>query len=426
MDFMQLAEQEKTLLLEMRRYLHQNPELSGQEDNTVRYIEEKLTSFGIQWVQVDQGGVLGFIDGDPAKAKAEKTLLLRADCDALPIQEDPCNLLGPKTCVSKNPGVQHACGHDAHTAVLLAAAKILNENRDSLPGRLVLSFERGEEGNQDNLYYLLKYLEDHKIKIDGGWGMHVFGEGESGTVHLAPGPVMAGNFFFEFTLTGKGGHGARPDHARNPIDCFNAISNAVSQIRMKQVDPFAPATLTICFVESGTKSNVIPDTLRFGGNGRFYDTERAGKPMHDKLLEIVQACAKLYGCQVESQVSMPGYSVINNRQCYEIANQALPPVLGAERVLELEPMMGSETFAFYTKLFPCLFAYYGIANEEKGITVGVHQAKFDIDEEKLHGAVACTLAYAQAFLRSSAELAFTPFKGTVEELYHQVGRKIDK
>ena len=143
MDFLPLCEQKKETLLCHRRYLHRHPELTGQETNTVRYIDESLTQAGIPHVVVENGGVLGFLR---TGKNGGKTVLLRADCDALPIQEDPKNAKAPKTCVSLVPGVQHACGHDAHTACLLTAAEILWEHREEIPGDIIFCFERGEEG----------------------------------------------------------------------------------------------------------------------------------------------------------------------------------------------------------------------------------------------------------------------------------------
>ena len=187
MDILALAKQEQEHIVAYRRHLHENPELSQQETNTVAYICERLQEFGISYVEVPKGGVLGFIGG----GNEDKTVMLRADMDALPVPECPNNLKQPKTCVSKIPGISHACGHDAHVAMLLAAGKILQEHVADIHGRVILFFERAEEAG-GNILYLLRYLYEQKIRIDGCFGMHVKGNLDAGKISLEPGGINAG------------------------------------------------------------------------------------------------------------------------------------------------------------------------------------------------------------------------------------------
>ena len=419
MDFLPLCEQKKETLLRHRRYLHRHPELTGQEINTIRYIDETLTQAGIPHVVVENGGVLGFLRTGKNRGK---TVLLRADCDALPIQEDPKNAKAPKTCVSLVPGVQHACGHDAHTACLLTAAEILWEHREEVPGDIIFCFERGEEGG-GNLYYLLKYMEDHHIRVDGCFGLHVLAGGRTGAALLTDGPLQAGNIGFSVTLYGNGGHGSMPSLCHNPIDCFAAISAALSQLRLQAVDPYQPATLSIGCVHAGQAGNVIPDTLQFSGTARFYHETGAGEALFAGIHRIVDSCCALYGCTAEKRISRPGLSVINPHPCYEIACRALTQALGENRVQPWDAMMGSESFAYYSKLYPSFFLFYSIRNEEKGITIDCHKPGFDIDEDTLPGAAACHMAYALAFLQNPDPIPFTPLAGCVDDLFERTGRR---
>ena len=396
MDLLRLANQEKELLLEIRRHLHEHPELSGEEKNTVQYIEEKLSEFGIPYVEVEYGGVLGFLEG----AGPGKTLLMRADCDALPIEEDPENYKGPKTCVSKVPGVQHACGHDFHTASLLVSAKILNEHKLEWKGNVILFFERSEEKGGPYQKNLLEYIENHRLPVDGAWAMHVNAR-KAGVAYFMAGYTGAGVQPFTYTIKGKGGHGSRPYEANNPIDCFKAIAAAMDQIRMKKLSPYEPVTLTICSVHSGIASNVIPETLTFSGNGRFFDREKTGLKLRDEISRLVHSLAEAYGCEVtEESLPGPGFPNQCDSRCVAIAEQMFEENFGPDSYCSTKdnPSMGSESFARIASTWPSVMFGFGIANEEKGITAGIHHPKFDIDEEKAHLAVAYCVGYAVDFL----------------------------
>lgn len=398
MNLLEAAVQEKERLLEMRRHLHENPELSGNEVQTVAYIEEKLSEFGVSHVTVDYGGVLGFIEG---AAGPGKTLLLRADCDALPIDEDPENYKGKKTCISKMPGVQHACGHDLHTASLLASAKILNEHRNEWRGNIVLFFERSEEKGGPYQKNLLEYIEHNKIHVDGAWGMHVKDK-TAGVAYFMAGPTGAGVQSFEFTIKGKGGHGSRPYEANNPIDCFKAIAAGMDQIRMKKMSPYEPVTLTICTVHAGIAANVIPETLTFTGNGRFFNRETTGMKLREEVISMVHHMAEAYGCQVlEEKLPEPGYPNQCDPECVAIAERMFLENFGPESFDSTKemPSMGSESFSRIANTWPSVMFGFGIANEEKGITAGIHHPKFDIDEDKMHLAVAYCVGYALEFLK---------------------------
>ena len=411
MDYLQLAEKNRILMLEYRTYLHENPELSGEEFHTIQFICEKLGEFGISYTEVKDGGVLGFIDG----RETGKRILLRADCDALPMEESATNELREKSCVSKNPEAAHTCGHDFHTASLLVAAKTLAEHRNEWRGSVLLYFERSEEKSGIFQYNLLKYIEKEHLKIDACFAFHV-NVGQAGLATVIEGASHAGALSFQYTIKGRGGHGARPYMANNPIACFQTIAGEIDRLRMNRIDPHMPVTLTICNVHSGQAANVIPDQLNFGGNGRYFNREKAGIPIKEALDQIVRGQGEAHGCKVTGGVSTLGIPNINSPECARFAYELLKEKFGADYVVKGEPSMGSETFAYLSALYPSFLLFFGVVNEEKGISHGIHHPKFDIDEEKAHLATAYTLAYAVEFLNGDVEFSRAGCLDSVEGL----------
>ena len=405
--------------VEIRRHLHRYPEPTSREFNTVRYIIAKLEALGIPYENVPDGGVLGYIEG----AGQDRTVLLRADCDALTMQESPDNARGPKVCVSENDGVAHMCGHDAHVAMLLGAAKILNEHKDLLTGRVILLFERGEEGG-NCIYYVMKHIQKNQIAIDGCWANHVSVDYPVGKVGISGGRDNAGNVNFQVLLTGHGGHASRPDLSNNPVDCFVAIYNCLKDIRMRNISPDIPLTYSVGILEGGHKRNVIPHTLRFGGTCRFYDAP-SGKAFKEQLKEVIDSNCRIYRCIPEYEVfTGPSLPLVSNETCAEIGRKALMEALGADAVVVSEPSMGSESFATLAAYYPSVMARIGVRNEEKGITEGGHNPGFDLDEEGMIYGIAAHAAYAIAFLKDGRTIPFTPYEGTADDLLAYMARPV--
>lgn len=407
----------------VRRHLHTYPEPTSREFNTVEFIMSELDKLGIYYENIPDGGVLGYIDG----SLKGKTVLLRADCDALSMQESPYNARAPKVCVSKVDGVAHMCGHDSHVAMLLAAAKILNENKDKLHGRVILLFERGEEGGYC-VYYILKYIQEKNIKIDSCWTNHIDTGLDVGQVDISDGPVSAGSFNYDITLTGKGGHGSRPDLSNNPIDCFAAILYGIKDLRMKYIHPGSPLTNTIGLVQSGTKRNVIPETLAFAGTCRFHDP-KMGVIFKEKFLRVIEHNAELYDCKVEfNRFVGPSRSVINNAQCVAVGRAAVGVVLGADSIhVQDETSMGSDSsFATMSCYYPVVAAKVGGRNSEKGMTVGGHNPSFEFDEEGMPYGTAMYVAYAIAFLERKEKIDFTPYEGSIDDYITLINRPMPK
>ena len=409
-----IYEQARKLLpyaVEQRRYFHENPELSGLEFDTMSHIAGELKAMGIPFVYIPDGGLLGHIDG----GQPGGSVLLRADCDALPITEDTCNNKGPKPCVSKRAGLGHMCGHDAHMAMLLAAAKLLLERRSQLRGRVWLLFERGEEGT-NNIYWVMRYLFENKIAIDGALGLHVDGGIPSGQIAFRPGPVSAGAGGYLITLTGQGGHGSRPDESNNPIDCFVAIYNQLKVIRIRHIQPFTPFTDGVGVVQSGTKGNVIPNDLRFSGTFRFFDME-AGQTYYDKLCSIVEHTAAEYGCTVTYNMLIgPSYPVVNDSTCCTALGAALDKALPAGLTVEADMQMGSESFATFGAYYPAVYARVGTSNPGKGTDTEAHHPAFDIDEDAMVSGITAHAAFAQEFLSGGYKPEFTPCTDDIDTL----------
>lgn len=417
MHFIQEVADYKDYLAKIRRFIHEHPEVSGEEYKTVAFILNELKKMGITCLEVENGGVLGFINGRPGK-----TVLLRADIDALPIQEDLCNLRGPKVSVSRIPGVSHACGHDAHTAMLLTEAKILQAHKSELPGSVVLCFERGEEGT-GNLKYIIEYLEQHpEIKIDTCFATHVRWDIPSGKIAVVEGAALAGAFGFDIRIQGCAGHGARPDLANSPIDCFVAIYNALNTVRMKQIDPFECLTFSVGTLTSGSRINIVPEMLEFSGTARFFSSERAGEPFIAAFKKILCTQADLFGCTLETlRMKNPLHETRNHPICAAIAREAVAKYVAPDALADAGPWMASETFGKLLKLYPGVMVFTGIKNDAQGSGANHHTPEFDVDEEALLSGIKAALGYTLAFMARAEEI---PFERSILSIDDLVARGI--
>lgn len=404
-----------------RRYIHENAELAGREFDTINYICSQLERMGVEYVNIPDGGVLAIING----SNDGKTILLRADCDALPIQESSKNGGGKeKYSISTRDGAAHMCGHDAHTAMLLTAVSVLNKHRDEIKGKVVALFERGEEGGKC-IYYVLKYIHETNFHIDVCWGLHVDVSRPTGIVSTGPGPRSAGNVAFEVQLTGKGGHGSRPDMSVNPIDCFVAIINAIKEIRMKMISPIEPLTYNIGLVDGGSKRNIIPEKLFFAGTCRFYNPD-IGRKFKERVREVVTTLALVYRCEAKfTALYGPSLPLINNEEMARTSKEAIIKYLGKEVYMPFDaPGMGSESFSFLAAYYPSAMGNVGCRNEEKGITANAHDPHFEVDEDCLPYGAATYVAVALEYLNEGIEIPFTPFDGNADDLMVYIDRPV--
>lgn len=412
MEIAKLVENNFTEAVNLRRYFHTHPEMTGEELNTIAYIDTYLQKLGLKTIIVEKGGLLGILDS----GKNGKTLLLRSDVDALPIEESFHNLKQKKLCCSTVKGLSHACGHDCHMAMSLITAKILAEHKDAWRGSAVFCFERGEETG-GNLRYLLPYIVNKSgLHIDGCYSTHVRWDIPAGKVAVMPGATMAGGFGFTIKLLGKFGHGARPDLAINPIDCFVAIYEDLKAFRL-QVDPGEWLTYSLGQLEGGHTYNIIEGNLTFGGSCRFFSMEKAGSLFQDFLLHSLEKNTALYKCKYEiPYMPDPLYPTTCDSVCESLCEKAVTKHLGPDTNIKIAPWMASETFSCYMQLFPGVHTFTGIANEATGCGAPHHTPEFDADENGLKAGITMATGYALDFLNIDFKTDFQPTTEPVEKL----------
>ena len=405
-------------VIRTRRFLHENPEIGLQEKNTIQYVTNELNKMSIPFEIVENGGIIGYIVGN----KPGKKVILRADLDALPMKESEFNLKQKKEVVSKNDAAAHTCGHDAHTAMLLGAAKILTAHKELINGTIILAFEQAEEIG-GGIYNLLTRL--HEIGADGVWGIHLKSDIPAGKISVEAGPRMASAFAFKVMIEGKSGHGSRPDLSIAPLDCFTDFYQNIKSMRLTGLNPFDPIALSIGTIEYGNAANIIPQTLTFSGTCRFLHFSQ-GKQAEIKFKEILTKICDLHHCQFNyiSEPKAMDLIVYNNEQCSQIATEAISKALGSEVNYKYPAWMASESFSIYQKYFPGVFAFLGIANEELGSGAEHHNENFDIDESALKIGIASTVEYAINFLNAGADIKFTPYKRSVKDLFIDNGFQI--
>ena len=399
LDIQHVVEKEEDFLISLRRHFHEHPELSQQEFQTMDFIEETLHSWGISTVRVPHGGVFGTIDS----GKPGWTVLMRADIDALPIQENTKNLTKEKVCVSKNPGVSHACGHDGHMAMLLTAAKILSSHTDEWEGKVLLMFEEAEEMGERGINQMLRYLRDENIHVDVCYGTHMMYCLPAGKVAVMYDGVLAGAFFFHVKLHGKSGHGSMPHLAVSPIDCFHAFYMALQSYRMRKVHPRNCLTYSFGMVQAGDTPNVIPDTLTFAGTARCFQNED-GLVFRKDFWKLLQDTCDNFGCTAEIVADQYFPVTANNKICVDLARKAIAEKVG-DIMEDTEPWMASETFSMTESMYPGLFTFTGAKDDEVGSGANHHTPEFDLAEKGLKYGVEAALATVTAMLEEKPDLS---------------------
>lgn len=398
MDILANTMQIKDYIIKCRRHLYANPEISDEEFKTLAFIKEELTAMGLNFVHIQGGGIMVFIEG----IQPGKTVFLRADIDALPIQEADCNEKQPKACLSTVPGVAHLCGHEAHTAMLLGAAKLLGEHKDEIQGRVILFFEQGEENGHGDIH-MMRYIEDNKVQIDSCWAMHVLPDLDMGQVCLIPGGIFAGAIDWDFTVAGKNSAAA--------IDCCASIVNALHNARLSDVTPFEGLTVSCCLFRSDKEAG----TCRIAGSCRFYDRDKAGLPIKRAFRRIVKETCLAYGCTLKEEFMMgPKEGLLNDPTCVQIARKAVGDALGTDKLATMDPTMYGESFTLLASYYPSVMALLGVRDTEKGFTAPLHNPKFEANEEALPYGAAATVAYALAFLNYKDPIPFKPFQGNFD------------
>ena len=357
-----------------RRYLHQHPELSYQEFNTSLYIQDKLKELNIPFTIMATTGVVGIIEG---KNPLKKTIALRADIDALPITEE-----NKIDYCSKNNGIMHACGHDVHTTILLGAAKILQELKNEWEGTVKLIFQPGEEKNPGGASLMIKEGVLQNPIPAGIIGLHVHPGLPVGKLSFRKGRVMASADEIYISIKGSGGHAATPHLTVDTILVAAQLILSLQQIISRNNNTMNPSILSICSIEGGKTTNVIPNEVKLKGTFRAMD-EVWRKKAHQLIKNQAAGIAIATGAEIDLFIDIGYPTVDNDPQFTEQAWKFADEFMGKENVLETEIRMGAEDFGYYTQLIPGCFYRLGVRNEAKNIIHNVHTPLFNIDENAI-------------------------------------------
>ncbi|WP_154676022.1 amidohydrolase [Bacillus dakarensis] len=355
-----------------RRFMHQHPELSFKEVKTAKYIEEKLISFGLK-VKTNIGGhgLIGILEGD----QPGKTIALRADFDALPIQDEK-----EVPYKSQNPGVMHACGHDGHTAALLGTAKALSSCRHQIKGKIIFIFQPAEETPPGGAKFM---VEDGVLNgVDYVFGAHLDSQTPLGKIRVGEGYQMAAVDKFKIIVQGKGGHGARPEAAIDSIVVGSEIVNSLQKIVSRRVSPLQAAVVTIGVFQAGTGFNVIADKAILEGTVRTFDGNVRDQ-VEKEINQIVTGITSSFQATFEMDY-LRGYPALyNHKKETETVRELLKEVFSTEEVLNLEPTMGAEDFAYFLQEKPGTYFKVGARNENEATHYAHHHPRFDFDERAL-------------------------------------------
>ena len=386
-DIRQLAEAQQPYMVALRRRFHAEPEISGQEFGTRETLIKELSGMGVPYTLLLGTGLIAKLEGRrPGPAR-----LLRSDIDALPLEESPDNLARPKVCVSQKPGACHACGHDAHMAMLLGTLRALSDVREHLCGTVYACFEEGEETNC-GLPAMMAALDG--LTIDECFALHVYSGLEAGKISLSPGPRMAGAVRFDLKFRGRSGHGSRPDLAVNPIIPAAHMVGALDSLLRNRLEADAAVTLGLCRFQAGDTWNVIPETALLSGSARYF-RRRDGEQVLRLLHSAADNMAALYGCTVDYEPATGVIlgPVVNDPAVSGRVGDTLAAVWGQDALSDCGAWYASETFSRYLERWPGALGLLGIQNDVLGSGAPHHSDAFDIDETVLPLGVAAELAF---------------------------------
>ncbi|MCC6173761.1 MAG: amidohydrolase [Chloroflexi bacterium] len=359
-------------LVRDRRHLHANPELGFEEHQTAAYVTSRLRALGIDTrIGVGRTGVLGTLEG----ARPGKTVLLRADMDALPIEEE-----NDVPYRSMRRGVMHACGHDGHTAMLLGAARVLAARRDRLAGRVKLVFQPSEERFPGGA---LAMIDDGVLEnptVDAAFSVHLTNSSPAGTVQVCPGPAMASADSFTVVVNGRGGHASRPHQAVDSVLIAAKIVTTLHTIVSRNVDPLRPAVVTVGTIKAGEAENVIPERATLAGSVRSFDQEMR-ELLARRIHEVATGVATALGGSADVSYEYGYPPLVNDPAMTALVAEVARDLVGADKVLTTPPVMASEDMSYFLQKAPgCQFRLGG-ANEARGLTWTNHHPRFDVDDE---------------------------------------------
>jgi amidohydrolase len=363
----------KEEVIDLRRDFHSHPELGFEEKRTSLIIQRYLKDIGLEVINIAQTGVVGILRG----IKEEKTVLLRADMDALPIEE-----MNEVSYKSINKGMMHACGHDGHTAMLLVAAKIIAMHREELNGNVKFVFQPSEEKDPGGA---IKMIEEGVLEnphVDRAFGLHLGNYFPGGTIVIRKGVFMAEPDRFEINIKGRGGHGAYPHKSTDPILIASHIVVALQSIVSREIDPIDSVVVTVGKISSGDVFNVIPEAAFLEGTVRTLKKEIA-QSMPARIERISTNIAKAFGGEATLHY-YPGYPpLLNDSESTDFVKQIAEEVVGKENVIEAPISMGGEDMAYFFEHVRGAFFWLGSMNSAKGFDKPHHSAYFDFDEDVL-------------------------------------------
>ena len=369
----QLAESIFDEILSIRRHLHKIPELSFKEYKTSAYIKSVLITWDIHFTEdIADTGIIVLLKGNNPSSK---TIALRADFDALPIFEE-----NEVDYCSENNGVMHACGHDAHTASMLGAIKILNTLKKEWEGSMKFIFQPAEEMLPGGAQQMIKEGVLESPKVEKMFGQHVFPDLEVGKVGFRPGKYMASTDELHITIKGKGGHAALPENYNSPLLAAAKLITALDEFSKKEKD--RPCVLAIGLIEGLGSTNVIPEKVNIKGTLRALDEDFRMKT-HEKMLVIASSIAETYSLTIDFDIRKGYPCLVNDEAVTKKSISFAKEYIGAENVIDLPIRMTAEDFSYYSHQVPSCFYRLGTANKSKGIIYGLHTSRFNIDESSL-------------------------------------------
>lgn len=360
-------------LIETRRDLHAHPEPGFEEVRTSGIVAQRLRDLGLEVrTGVAKTGVVGLLKG----GRPGPVVLLRADMDCLPIEEE-----NDVPYRSRNPGFMHACGHDAHTAILLSIARLLADRRNEIAGTLKLVFQPAEESHGGGRHMVEEgVLEDPHV--DACFGLHVWNTIPVGQIGIVEGPAMAGTGLFDVRMIGKGGHGAAPHLTVDPIVAASQAVLGIQTIISRNRDPLTPAVITVGRFHGGAAPNVIPDVVELSGTIRSFD-DGLHEYLAERVRQVFEGTAAAAGCTVDWSYHRGYPVVVNDPAMCGVIRAAAADVVGAGNVVVERPSLGGEDFAYYARERPSCIFFVGSANAGRGLDYPHHNPRFDIDEDAL-------------------------------------------
>ena len=384
-------------LVSLRRDFHMYPELGFAEERTAGIVEQYLRDLGLAPQRLTKTGVVALIEG----SQPGPVLLLRADMDALPVEEE--NEVPYK---SRNPGVMHACGHDAHTAMLLVAAKILVETREQIKGTIKLVFQPNEE-----VAGALPMINDGVLenpKVDAVMGQHIWSFMPSGKVGIAPGPIMAGLDVFTLRIIGKGGHTGAPEASIDPVLTAANVIQSVQLLQTREISDLNSTVIMFGKISGGTKGSIIPDEVELEGTIRFL--YRGGPNTEERPTErfcrIVRGICETHRCECEIEIGHENIPLINNEEMADVVRQTALEIFPEKKAIEINRSLASEDFSEFSERVPGVFIFLGTANPEVGSDYAHHNNCFNIDEPTMKQGVALHVLGALKFFNQAEQLSF--------------------